>query len=328
VHRFWSVLFGVTMFAAFALFPIAWALDWAWLPKNVSSFGHKIDNLFYMILFITGFFFVLTEALLVYFMWVYASDPSNPRHVFGHHAAEKKVFWTSFFKSAFRPVTTLLHNQHRVEMAWTAVPAVILLFIALVQVRTWADIKYPEDMPPPDQFVEVNARQFEWRMRYPTAGQLDAMTGAWKSNDQKPAVEWATRRHADDTFVVSEVHTWQGANTRVFLKTQDVIHSFYLPNLRLKQDALPGKVIPVWFRVLEANTVANGDRWEDGNGRDPKTGKPNNPEQVWDLVCAELCGWGHYKMQGRLYVHKDKSDYLAWLAVAQREQNRHQPERH
>src|SRR5436305_5375091 len=97
------------------------------LPKDVSTYGHRVDFLFYLILYITGFFFILTEALLVYFMWTYASDPNRPEPVFGHHYAEKKVFWTSFFKSAFRPVTALLHNQHRVELAWTLVPAVILL---------------------------------------------------------------------------------------------------------------------------------------------------------------------------------------------------------
>src|SRR5262245_22311452 len=121
------------MVAAVVLFLIAPLpyFGW-WLPKNVSSYGGKIDGLFYLILAVTGFFFILTESLLVYFMWAYASDPARTEPVFGHHYAEKKVFWTSFFKNIFRPVTAILHNQHRVELAWTLVPAVILLFIALV----------------------------------------------------------------------------------------------------------------------------------------------------------------------------------------------------
>jgi len=329
VHRFWSVLFGVVMTAAALSILVAPWLGW-WLPRSVSSYGGKVDNLFYMIWYITGFFFILTEALLVYFMWAYASDPRRPEPVFGHHYAEKKVFWTSFFKSAFRPVTAVLHNQHRVELAWTLVPAVILLFIALVQVKTWAEIKYPDDMPPPDQVFEVNARQFEWRMRYPTPEQMDAMTASWQG-DRKAAREWAENRHADDLFLVSEVHTWKNANAQLFLKTQDVIHSFYLPHLRLKQDALPGKTIPVWFKVVRSNLRRVGgtnvweDEWEDPEdvpaGQEPK----KNENQRWDLVCAELCGWGHYKMQGRLYVHPTKEDYLAWLAHARSEQNRHQP---
>jgi cytochrome c oxidase subunit 2 len=81
--------------------------------------------------------------------------------------------------------------------------------------------------------------------------------------------------------------------------------------LRLKQDALPGKTIPVWFKVLEANTHREGDHWVEKT--DAKTGKPD----VWELACAELCGWGHYKMVGRLYVHETKDDFMAWLQQAQ-----------
>ncbi len=62
---------------------------------------------------------------------------------------------------------------------------------------------------------------------------------------------WADHPQIDDVHLVNELHTWKGADVKIYLKTQDVIHSFFLPNLRLKQDALPGKTIPMWFRVSE-----------------------------------------------------------------------------
>src|SRR6516164_4613623 len=148
------------MFAAVALFVVAPFAGW-WLPRNVSSYGPKVDNLFYVILAITGFFFILTESLLVYFMFAYAGGPGTRSHVFGHHYAENKVFWTSMFKNLFRPITAVIHNQHRLEVTWTLVPAVILLFIAFVQVNTWEEIKYLSRMPKPDeqpQYMEVSAR--------------------------------------------------------------------------------------------------------------------------------------------------------------------------
>ena len=77
------------------------------------------------------------------------------------------------------------------------------------------------------------------------------------------------------------------------LKSTDVLHSFFLPNMRVKQDAVPGMKIPVWFRPTE-------------------TGK-------FDLVCAELCGWGHYKMKGRLTV-ESREDFDDWLEQKYREQ--------
>jgi len=77
------------------------------------------------------------------------------------------------------------------------------------------------------------------------------------------------------------------------LKSADVLHSFFLPNARVKQDAVPGMKIPVWFRATEI-------------------GK-------YDLVCAELCGWGHYKMKGRLTV-ESREDFDKWLAERWQEQ--------
>jgi cytochrome c oxidase subunit 2 len=322
VQKLWSLLFGVVMTAAVVLFLVAPLAGW-WLPKNVSSFGGQVDALFYVILGITGFFFILTEALLVYFMYAYAGEPGRPGHVFGHHYAEDKVAWTSLFKRLFRPITAVIHNQHRLEMTWTFIPAVILLFIAFAQIRTWEDIKYRSHMPQEGkdvQQIEVSARQFEWRIRYPSPERMHQ----WEANANL-AKDFANNPHEDDLHVVNEVHTWKDQRVLVHLRTRDVIHSFYLPNLRLKQDALPGKTIPVWFEATEANTRRQGDRWVDGDGMDVKTGKPVNLEKVWELACAELCGWGHYKMVGRLYVHETKEDFMEWLRHAQSEDNRTQP---
>lgn len=321
MQKGWSYLFGAVMVAAAALFVVAPIAGW-WLPRNVSTFGPRVDALFYIILAITGFFFILTEALLVYFMHAYAGGPGSREHVFGHHYAEKKVFWTTFFKRFARPVTAVIHNQHRLEITWTIIPAGILLFIAFAQVGTWEEIKYLSRMPKPNQQpqqIEVAARQFEWRVRYPSPERL----AEWDKNPDL-ANDFATTPHEDDIHVVNEVHTWKEQKVLVQLKTRDVIHSFYLPNLRLKQDALPGKTIPVWFEAVESNTVHQGDRWVDGGGAGAD-GKPNDATKVWELACAELCGWGHYKMIGRLYVHESRDDFLAWLREAEAEQRRTQP---
>jgi cytochrome c oxidase subunit 2 len=110
----------------------------------------------------------------------------------------------------------------------------------------------------------------------------------------------------------------------------DVIHSFNLPHFRVKQDALPGKTIPVWFTVTKSNTrrvVLETDKdgdplrlgWEDGYA-DPRKAKDDN--FIWDLACAELCGWGHYRMIGRAFVHPDENDFLDWLRSVEKENQR------
>jgi cytochrome c oxidase subunit 2 len=238
VGRFWSLLFLAVPVLGVAMF--AWAPGAGhWLPQDVSEHGHTIDHLFRFILLLTGVVFIATEAVLFYFLWRYD----------GKHNSDPVKF---------------SHGSHNLEIVWTILPAATLLFIALYQINAWtvAKIEKP-DIPPT---VEVVARQFEWRLRYPGA---DGVIGT-----------------PDDIHHVNDLHVPVGEDVLVELKSMDVLHSFFLPELRVKQDAVPGMKIPVWFKAL----------------------KPGE----YDLVCAELCGWGHYKMKGRLTV-ESREEYEAWL---------------
>jgi cytochrome c oxidase subunit 2 len=291
VQKFWSILFAAVNLAALGLFVIAplmhglFGINW-WLPKDVSApgFGSGVDALYYWILGVTGFFFVLTEALLVWAMWRYAAAPG-------------RASW-------------YVHGNHTLEWFWTIVPGAILVIIGLTQVRTWEAIKYKSHMPDPEQVVEVSARQFEWRIRYPTTETNVELTHDWKGKKTQARVKaWDDVGEADDVRIVNELHTWKGAKVRVFLKTRDVIHSFFLPNMRLKQDALPGKMIPVWLETAEHNV-----EWDEAK-------HDWDVKENWELACAELCGWGHYKMQGRFFVHKDKAEFDRWLKQMQDRQS-------
>ena len=102
----------------------------------------------------------------------------------------------------------------------------------------------------------------------------------------------------DDLIVVNDLHFVKNKQALIYLKSSDVLHSFYLPQLRIKQDAVPGLTIPVWF---DCDTA--GD---------------------YELACAELCGWGHYKMRGRVTVHETESDFQQWIDNKLAEQNRSQ----
>ena len=140
MQKWWSIFFGVVLAATFGLWIVAPLAGW-WLPPNVASYGDEVDGLFYVILGFTGFFFLLTEVILVYVLWRYAYRE-------GHKA-------------------DYTHGNHKLEIFWTAVPAAILLFIAFAQVKAWERIKYQSRMPPPDVTVQVTGRQWEWRIRYP-----------------------------------------------------------------------------------------------------------------------------------------------------------------
>jgi cytochrome c oxidase subunit 2 len=307
-NKGWSILFGVTMVACALGSAVAPFVGW-WMPEGVSTHAGDVDFLFDVILYITAFFFFLTEGILVAFMWKYAGTSDHL------HPTSRSKEYPGFMK----PLTNLLHDQHRVELAWTFVPAVILLYIAFAQVNTWANIKYisrnegklGENAA---QQLAVSARQFEWRMRYPSARRFEK----WMK-DKSPAdadfASFGKVPQSDDVYVVNEMHVCKGQAVVVHLTTRDVIHSLNLPNFRVKQDALPGKMIPVFFKPTKANCKESKEkkRWLDGV--DPETGTENK-DLVYDIPCAELCGWGHYRMIGRVYVHKDQADFLAWLQQA------------
>lgn len=225
----------------------------AGLDVSPSSMGRKIDDLFVVLSIITGVVFVLTQLALVYVMWRFAARPG------------RRALYS--------------HGSQRLEVIWTLVPAVILVFIAFHQMGAWADIKFRTRLPEGAVLAEVTARQFQWVARY--AGE-DGKIGT-----------------ADDLFTTNDFHFVKGERTRIDLKSADVIHSFFIPQLRIKQDALPGPSMAVWFDTDKA-------------GR-------------YELVCAELCGWGHYKMRANVVAHETRADFDEWQKAALREQNRDTP---
>ena len=124
--------------------------------------------------------------------------------------------------------------------------------------------------------AEVTARHFVWRLRLPAPGNV---------LQEVPL--------PDDLYTVNDLHVPAGKPVVIRLKSEDVLHAFFLPHLRIKQDAVPGLVIPVWFQC-------------------DKVGQQ-------ELVCAELCGWGHYKMHGQLTAQRDDEfkKYLTELSKTQ-----------
>jgi cytochrome c oxidase subunit 2 len=226
------------------------------------------------------------------------------------------------------------------------VPAAILLYIAFAQVGTWAEAKYKSRMPAPGVQHAINnpqgsvpvqaalsARQFEWRFRYPSLANWQKwQKGSQEAKDafkgwEKQAFKLREPGQQDDVHVVNELHVIKGRPVVVYVSTLDVLHSFNVPVMRVKQDTLPGKVIPVWFTPTHSNTikvVKDGQtRWEDGGGHD-ENGVAKDRHLVWEIACAELCGWGHYRMVGRVFVHETAQDFEEWLASAEAEHNRHQ----
>jgi len=158
---------------------------------------------------------------------------------------------------------TYTHGNTTLEIAWTIAPAILLVILAFASRSVWAEIK--QRVPPSDMQVQVTAKQFNWEIAYP-------------GPDGKIGTD-------DDVTMDNDLHVPVGKTIRVNLKSRDVIHSFFIPSARFKQDAVPGHEIPTWFKIT-------------------KPGK-------YEVPCAELCGFGHSGMRGWLHV-LPLDEYDAW----------------
>ncbi len=263
MKKFWALFFFFWPAVAFWSCWIARSRGW-WFPASednplglaMSPLGQQIDGLFYLILGIVAVVFVGTQFALGYALWMSATkEDSKPAHY--------------------------SHGSHSLELIWTIVPAFVLVFIALYQMNVWAEFRvqsyFPNETKEDGPKLEVTARQFEWRMRYPAPGQV-----------------LSNQPQAGDLYAVNEMHVQTGRPVKFNLRTGDVQHAFFAPQLRVKQDAVAGLIIPVWLEV-------------------PKAGK-------YDLVCAELCGWGHYKMRATI-VAEPKEKVEEYLRNLEQEQN-------
>ena len=157
-----------------------------------------------------------------------------------------------------------IEGNSRLEIIWTTATAVIMVVLALMSRSSWAEIK--EHGPPGQVFYQVMGKQFNWEITYPGP---DGKIGT-----------------KDDVTVENEFHVPVNQVVRLQLSSKDVIHSFFVPNMRLKQDAVPGRQINVWFKATE-------------------TGQ-------YEIPCAELCGFGHSGMKGTLTV-QSQEDYDKYL---------------
>lgn len=161
---------------------------------------------------------------------------------------------------------TYYHGNTRAEVIWTSVTAVVVLILGIMSAPRWHYIKGRDSVPSDAIPIAIHAKQFEWQVTYP-------------GSDGRPGT-------SDDFTVRSQLHVPVGRPVVVTLESEDAIHSFFVPAFRIKQDAVPGMHIRVWFQPTEV-------------GR-------------YELACAELCGFGHYRMRASVTVHP-QDEFEHWM---------------
>ncbi len=231
-----------------------------WMLPVASAHGVEIDRLIYTTLVVTGIVFVLVHVVLAAFVWRYADRGTG-----------RAAYW---------------HDDRVLELTYTLIPAAVLVTLISMGAVVWAQVHSPA--PPDAMVVEARGEQFGWLFRYPgpdgVFGRIDPARITLKGNPM--GLDPADPASADD-LVTRELHLVVQRPVRVRIRAKDVIHSFYIPAFRVKQDAVPGMTVEIWF-----TPTREGD---------------------YELACAQLCGVGHYIMRGKVRVESQDA-FDTWLA--------------
>jgi len=174
---------------------------------------------------------------------------------------------------------------------WTeaGVALVEVLLLAAFSIPAWASRANPPELGALN--VRVVAQQFSWIVHYPGAdGEFGRVEPSLLSAENPSGLDRSSPHAADDVISINDMHLPLGRNVIVQLSARDVIHSFGVPAMRVKQDAIPGVMTPVWFTpTLEGK---------------------------FDVACSQLCGLGHYRMRGVITVERPDA-FAAWLDAQQ-----------
>ncbi len=234
-----------------------------WLPALATSSGGALDHQLTLNLILLGVVFCATQLALGLFVWKYRQ------------------------RQVSLQVTRGGQPDARVELTWLTIAAALFLGLNIAGAAMQARVAETPLAEKP-VIVEVTGVQFRWYFRQPGPDGRFGQTNPQlvdASEGNPLGIDRSNPASADDV-VSSELVIPAGKTIEIRLHAQDVIHSFFVPSLRIKQDALPGQDIVIHLPPTETGT--------------------------YDIACAQLCGMGHYQMNAKLKVVAE-GQYRAWL---------------
>ena len=239
----------------------------SWFPENISTFGQELDDLFAIIYYISVAIFFLTFGVLGWFLVKYRFRPDRRGYNY--------------------------HGNNIVEVTWTILPTILFAGIGLYSDDIWEKTKYSKRVPKPDVEILVLGKTYGWTFLYPGAdgkfgrnAYTDRTARALMTASNPFGKDTTDPASADDFTVENQFRVPVNANVVMRGSSQDVLHSFFLPHMRVKQDVVPGTWMNIWYNAFKTGT--------------------------YELACAELCGGGHYSMRAEYQV-LSKADYDKWL---------------
>ena len=273
------------------------------LPESASEHGVTYDSLFFISFALIMFVQIITQALLHYFSYKYRGLKNTK-------------------------ATFITHNN-RLEFIWTIIPAIVLFGLILYGMTTWSQImNFEEDEDA--LVIELYAQQWNWKARYAGNDNVlgDANVRFLNDYDGRNTVgiDSSDPNGLDDIVVTQEFHL--PVNRKVIFKfrSQDVLHSAYMPHFRAQMNCVPGMITQFSFTptvtseemrqnsdVVDKVTRINKIRYEKSQELIAKGEESLEPYQFdYLLLCAKICGASHYNMQMKIVVESEK-DFNKWI---------------
>ena len=270
-----GVLFAITL--VLGLYGTYWSyVVWGGMStsESASMHGLEVDSMMLVTTIITTIVFVITQILLFGFAFKYSSNDKR--------------------KAYFYP-----HNNF-VERIWTIVPALVLTVLVLYGFFTWRSITNPSEADVKKAMnIEITGEQFKWNVRYSGANnELGLRNYKLSTPTNGLGIDFRDPKSWDDKLG-SEIVLPVNKPVRFTIRSKDVLHSFYMPDFRAQINAVPG--MSTNFQFVPRLTT------------DEMREKKNNPKFNYVLLCAKICGAGHYNMQYTVRVVSEK-EYQEWLA--------------
>lgn len=238
-----------------------------YMPTNASAHGDQLDQINALVHWLM---LILLVGWGLYFLFVLVRFRASKHPKADYGGVKSKLSTYS-------------------EAGIVVVEAILLIGFSIPAWSRW--VAAPPRAANPLQ-IRVVAEQFAWNVHYPGADGIFGRTVPDLVNASNPiGLDPTDPRAADDIVSINQLHLEKDRPVTIRLSSKDVIHSFNLPTMRVKQDTIPGMEIPVHFTPVEVNG-----------------------EERWEIACAQLCGLGHYRMRGFLTVHTTE-DFRAWLAA-------------
>ena len=273
------------------------------LPEAASENGSTYDTLFFVSFALIMFVQIITQALLHYFSYKYRGLKNT--------------------KASF-----ITHNN-KLEFIWTIIPSIVLFGLILYGMTTWSQImNFEEDEDA--LVIELYAQQWNWKARYAGEDNVlgDANVRFLNDYDGRYTVgiDSSDPNGLDDIVVTQEFHLPVDRKVIFKFRSQDVLHSAYMPHFRAQMNCVPGMITEFSFTptITTADMRMNADvvdkvnrinkiRYENSQELIAKGEESLEPYQFdYLLLCAKICGSSHYNMQMKIIVESEK-DFEKWI---------------